>query len=147
MAIITLLSIILILEGISGKDVISEKGDLFRSHVLGQYEPQTRVHRSAFLDPNEVGVKNTHDEMHHMDRMASHGNKNTTNVQNADPHDKNKQFCVDISEYLDLKWVIKESEECHVNFNRQRFILTYLNLSFLSFIHICTNSFIMYTLE
>ena len=38
--------------------------------------------------------------------------------QDEDPHKDGQQFCVDISEYLDLKWVIKDEEECHVEFNR-----------------------------
>ena len=38
--------------------------------------------------------------------------------QDEDPHNDGQQFCVDISEYLDLKWVIKDEEECHVEFNR-----------------------------
>ena len=38
--------------------------------------------------------------------------------QDEDPHKDGQQFCVDISEYLELKWVIKDEEECHVNFNR-----------------------------
>ena len=38
--------------------------------------------------------------------------------QDEDPHKEGQQFCVDISEYLDLKWVLKDAEECHVTFNR-----------------------------
>ena len=38
--------------------------------------------------------------------------------QDSDPNNDGQQFCVDISEYLDLKWVLKDAEECHVNFNR-----------------------------
>ena len=88
-------------------------------------ELNSRVHRSAFLDPNEIGVNSNHEEMHQMEHMASQNNN--TNVQSDDPHDKNKQFCVDISEYLDLKWVIKESEECIVNFNRNTFSQLFLS--------------------
>ena len=97
-----------------------ESKDLLADNI---FEPsddsEKRVYRSAFLDPDEVGINNNHGQMHHSDHMTGSNNKNNTNVQNENPHDKNKQFCVDISEYLDLKWVIKESEECHVNFNRE----------------------------
>ena len=82
---------------------------------------ENRVHRSAFIDPEDFPVDIRHDEM-----TRSNNKKNTTNVQNANPHDKNKQFCVDISEYLDLKWVIKESEECHVMFTSQCEVSIYI---------------------
>jgi uncharacterized protein involved in copper resistance len=89
-----------------------------------EYEP--RIHRSAFIDPEELAVDIKHDEMHHMDHNPRSSSKNKTNVQSENPHDK--QFCVDISEYLDLKWVIKESEECHVNFNRKAIIQYFSNI-------------------
>ena len=79
----------------------------------------SRTHRSAFIDPQELsGDMNHHDQMHHTDDMHHNNTNNYTNFQSNNPHDKG-QFCVDISEYLDLKWVIKESEECIVNFNSQ----------------------------
>ena len=51
--------------------------------------------------------------------------------QDEDPHKDGQQFCVDISEYLDLKWVIKDEEECHVEFNRflynsSRYVLIFI---------------------
>ena len=99
--------------------------------VNDEYEP--RIHRSAFIDPEELAVDIKHDELHHMDHNPRSSSKNKTNVQSENPHDK--QFCVDISEYLDLKWVIKESEECHVNFNRkatiQKFSNTFYSLLFI----------------
>ena len=78
-----------------------------------------RKHRSAFIDPEEItaAVDASHKMQHHDDHMNS-GNQ-TDNHQSDDPHN-DKQFCVDISEYLDLKWVIRESEECIVNFNREK---------------------------
>ena len=88
-----------------------------------------RVLRSPFLDPNEIGIggsNHNHDQMNH-DKHMNENSHNDTNVQNEDPHG-NKQFCVDISEYLDLKWVIKESEECLVSFNRYKKFTTSLNL-------------------
>jgi hypothetical protein len=91
----------------------------FMNTVNDKFEPP-RVHRSAFIDPEELAVDIKHDEMHHMDHNPRSSSKNKTNVQSENPHDK--QFCVDISKYLDLKWVIKESEECHVNFNRKAII-------------------------
>ena len=95
--------------------------------VNDEYEP--RIHRSAFIDPEELAVDIKHDEMHHMDHNPRSSSKNKTNVQSENPHDK--QFCVDISEYLDLKWVIKESEECHVNFNRKAIIQNFSNVFFI----------------
>ena len=35
-----------------------------------------------------------------------------------DLHSKNGQFCVDISDFLDLKWVEKEVEECKTVFEK-----------------------------
>ena len=61
-------------------------------------------------------------EDHGMDHGRDHEHEdqdNGTTVQSDDPHDKDKQFCVDISEYLDLKWVLRDAEECHVSFNSQ----------------------------
>ena len=49
--------------------------------------------------------------------------------QDEDPHKDGQQFCVDISEYLDLKWVIKDEEECHVEFNRFP-VITNVSLSY-----------------
>ena len=95
-----------------------------RNSVIDEYEP--RIHRSAFIDPEELAVDIKHDEMHHMDHNPRSSSKNKSNVQSENPHDK--QLCVDISEYLDLKWVIKESEECHVNFNRKAIIQYFIAL-------------------
>ena len=50
--------------------------------------------------------------------------------QDEDPHKDGQQFCVDISEYLDLKWVIKDEEECHVEFNRFKIIINFGSLKF-----------------
>ena len=89
-------------------------------------ETRSQVHRSAFIDPSELDALQSaradhsgsedggdHQGDHHGD--MDHDNDNST--QSEDPHGA-EQFCVDISEYLDLKWVIKDSEECHVTFTR-----------------------------
>ena len=125
MALYGLISIVLNFIVISASREVTEEWS--RKLLQNSEESNKRVHRSAFLDPNEV----MHDQMHHMDHMTRENNNNNTNVQNEDPHDTAKQFCVDISEYLDLKWVIKESEECIVNFNRETFIRLYFIISIL----------------
>ena len=78
-----------------------------------------------FLDPDEVSMG------HMMDHEGDHDNTTKTisdedtdegygdKTQSDDPHADGQQFCVDISEYLDLKWVLKDAEECHVSFNSQ----------------------------
>ena len=58
-------------------------------------------------------------------------------AQDEDPHKDGQQFCVDISEYLELKWVIKDEEECHVEFNRFLSNHKYLSLLYLSFLLAC----------
>ena len=88
----------------------------------GQEEKDKRGKR--FLDPDEVMMA---------DHMEDHDHSNTTDggqveavegadtdnsSQDSDPH-RDQQFCVDISEYLDLKWVLKDAEECHVHFSSQ----------------------------
>ena len=82
---------------------------------------KAKTERSAFIDPTQLEVTGEadhdheaggHDGGHH---GGHEGEKNQT--QASDPHGE-QQFCVDISEYLDLKWVIKDSEECHVTFTK-----------------------------
>ena len=102
-----------------------------------------KVNRSAFIDPADLedyGDSSDHDNNaghssdsgHHDNSEEGHHHDNTT--QADDPHDKDKQFCVDISEYLDLKWVLKDSEECHVTFSR--FVWFSLLVSFNFTLHI-----------
>ena len=82
---------------------------------------KAKTERSAFIDPAQLEVNSEgHDheaESHHEGghEGGHEGDKNQT--QASDPHGE-QQFCVDISEYLDLKWVIKDSEECHVTFTK-----------------------------
>ena len=82
---------------------------------------KAKTERSAFIDPAQLEVNSEgHDheaEAHHEGGHdgGHEGDKNQT--QASDPHGE-QQFCVDISEYLDLKWVIKDSEECHVTFTK-----------------------------
>ena len=82
---------------------------------------KAKTERSAFIDPAQLEVSSEgHDheaEGHHEGghEGGHEGDKNQT--QASDPHGE-QQFCVDISEYLDLKWVIKDSEECHVSFTK-----------------------------
>ena len=82
---------------------------------------KAKTERSAFIDPAQLEVNSEgHDheaEGHHEGghEGGHEGDKNQT--QASDPHGE-QQFCVDISEYLDLKWVIKDSEECHVTFTK-----------------------------
>mgnify|MGYP007048360100 FL=1 len=57
--------------------------------------------------------------------------------QDKDPHKDGQQFCVDISEYLELKWVIKDEEECHVEFNRFSSNHSYFSLLYLLFLLAC----------
>ena len=84
---------------------------------------KAKTERAAFIDPAQLEVSEDksgqgHEaEGHHEGgHEGQHeGEKNLT--QASDPHGE-QQFCVDISEYLDLKWVIKDSEECHVTFTK-----------------------------
>ena len=73
-----------------------------------------------FLDPDEVMLAD-HSEGHMEDHDHSNstdggevegvGGTHTVNSsQDSDPH-QDQQFCVDISEYMDLKWVLKDAEE------------------------------------
>ena len=82
-----------------------------------------------FLDPDDVsagGVVDLDDiqnvtkskEEDEPDLSVRFGSYNKNATQDDDPHQEGEQFCVDISEYLDLKWVLKDAEECHVSFNR-----------------------------
>ena len=86
-------------------------------------ETRSQVHRSAFIDPAELdALQSARSDHNHSDSDHSgdhHGDNNhhDNSTQSEDPHGT-EQFCVDISEYLDLKWVIKDSEECHVTFTR-----------------------------
>ena len=86
-------------------------------------ETRSQVHRSAFIDPAELdALQSARSDHNHSDSDHSgdhHGDNNhhDNSTQSEDPHGA-EQFCVDISEYLDLKWVIKDSEECHVTFTR-----------------------------
>ena len=86
-------------------------------------ETRSQVHRSAFIDPAELdALQSARSDLNHSDSDHSgdhHGDNNhhDNSTQSEDPHGA-EQFCVDISEYLDLKWVIKDSEECHVTFTR-----------------------------
>ena len=85
-------------------------------------ESRSQVHRSAFIEPSELdalqsardGLKHSGEHEHGHDHD---GTEHHNSTQNEDPHGP-QQFCVDISEYLDLKWVVKDSEECHVTFTR-----------------------------
>ena len=84
---------------------------------------KAKTERAAFIDPAQLEV--SEDKSGHGHEAEGHhegghkgqheGEKNLT--QASDPHGE-QQFCVDISEYLDLKWVIKDSEECHVTFTK-----------------------------
>ena len=89
---------------------------------------KAKTERAAFIDPAQLEVNSEgesghgheaeghHEGGHEGGHERSHnGGKNQT--QASDPHGA-QQFCVDISEYLDLKWVIKDSEECHVTFTK-----------------------------
>ena len=86
-------------------------------------ETRSQVHRSAFIDPAELDalqsarsdLSDSEGSGDHHGNGDNHDHDNST--QSEDPHGA-EQFCVDISEYLDLKWVIKDSEECHVTFTR-----------------------------
>ena len=80
-------------------------------------ETRSQVHRSAFIDPAELDALKSA-RMEHEESEHAHGEHDQDNsTQSENPHGA-QQFCVDISEYLDLKWVIKDSEECHVTFTR-----------------------------
>ena len=85
---------------------------------------KAKTERAAFIDPAQLEVKSEGKSGHGHETEGHHegghegsheGGKNQT--QASDPHGE-QQFCVDISEYLDLKWVIKDSEECHVTFTK-----------------------------
>ena len=81
---------------------------------------KAKTERAAFIDPAQLEVNSEVDSGHGHEAEGHHeggheGGKNQT--QASDPHGE-QQFCVDISEYLDLKWVIKDSEECHVTFTK-----------------------------
>ena len=105
----------------------SETREELSDPILSDFEDtetRSQVHRSAFIDPAELDALQSarsdhsgseeggeHQGEHHDDK--EHDNS----TQSEDPHGA-EQFCVDISEYLDLKWVIKDSEECHVTFTR-----------------------------
>ena len=91
------------------------------------FEDQAKTAKPRFIDPEEIENFGHDQSEHHSnstnpEHMGDHGQEhhedkhNTT--QNENPHG-DQQFCVDISEYLDLKWVIKDSEECHVTFTSQ----------------------------
>ena len=82
--------------------------------------------RSAFIDPNDLEQyggrsdledqehnSTDHDKATHTEVDTKYNDKNET--QADDPHGE-QQFCVDISEYLDLKWVLKDSEVCLLGF-------------------------------
>ena len=74
-----------------------------------------------FLDPDEVAARPAVTDLELPPATAGVNDSvvKAAATQESDPHDSSGQFCVDISEYLDLKWVIKDEEECHVDFNSQ----------------------------
>ena len=90
--------------------------------MISQAEEEKRGKR--FLDPDDVmmaGHMEDHDHNNSTHGEAAEGVGGTHTVnssQDSDPH-QDQQFCVDISEYMDLKWVLKDAEECHVQFSSQ----------------------------
>ena len=96
-------------------DKMIEKDKMMKDKMADKREKR-------FLDPDDVsagGVVDL-DAVQNVTKSKNEDepdyNKNAT--QDDDPHQEGEQFCVDISEYLDLKWVLKDAEECHVSFNR-----------------------------
>ena len=92
------------------------------------FEDQAKTAKPRFIDPEEI-ENFGHDQSEHHNNSTEHmgdhagehegrNNYNSSESQDDNPHG-DQQFCVDISEYLDLKWVIKDSEECHVTFTSQ----------------------------
>ena len=99
-------------------------------------ETRSQVHRSAFIDPAELdALQSARSDQDGGDHQGDHHDDehHDNSTQSEDPHGA-EQFCVDISEYLDLKWVIKDSEECHVTFTRSETDLKiYLKIKFTQF--------------
>ena len=54
-------------------------------------------------------------DLHSKDSLDLHSKDLNTPL---DLHSKDGQFCVDISDFLDLKWVEKEVEECETVFEK-----------------------------
>ena len=71
-------------------DVLDHMEDHDHDHGNSTHSASTRVEGEAEEDPN-------------LERSTA----------DSDPHGED-QFCVDISLYMDLKWVLKDEEECHV---------------------------------
>lgn len=117
-------------EGSTAKPLVIEDPILVNFEDLEEMKKKSKFNRSAFIDPSQLeNFSDTPDQHeggdhdgntgHHGDEEGDHeGSHNSSLTQADDPHNKDKQFCVDISEYLDLKWVLKDSEECHVTFSR-----------------------------
>ena len=96
--------------------------DIVMTFDFEDFEAKMQTERAAFIDPGQLEVtgeaESGHDHEAGGHHEAGHGEEHSSNLtQASDPHGE-QQFCVDISEYLDLKWVIKDSEECHVTFTK-----------------------------
>ena len=96
--------------------------DIVMTFDFEDFEAKMQTERAAFIDPGQLEVtgeaESGHDHEAGGHHEAGHGEEHSNNLtQASDPHGE-QQFCVDISEYLDLKWVIKDSEECHVTFTK-----------------------------
>ena len=71
-----------------------------------------------FIDPAQLENFNGTEELQLEGGGGGEEKAANESLTQADNPHGDKQFCVDISEYLDLKWVVKDSEECHVTFTR-----------------------------
>ena len=97
-----------------------EKRETISDPILVDFvdvETRSQVHRSAFIEPSELDALQSARNDKESEHEHQHDESQHNITQNDDPHGS-QQFCVDISEYLDLKWVVKDSEECHVTFAR-----------------------------
>ena len=99
----------------------TENEELLRSHNHGLTVADDQdIRGKRFIDPDEV-VDHMEDHDHDHDNIGGvkDGVSKDNTTQDLDPHLRDQQFCVDISEYLDLRWVLKDAEECHVHFTSQ----------------------------
>ena len=80
----------------------------------------TNVHElSAVLEPHSFSPMPEKMKIYMFTRSAQHANEPTGDVDTPlDLHSKDGQFCVDISDFLELEWVEKEVEECVTLFEK-----------------------------
>ena len=100
-----------------------ELSDIVEEEAMMMSEAEEDKRGKRFLDPDEVMLADHMGDQDHSNSTGGEeevveGPHTDNSSQDSDPH-QDQQFCVDISEYMDLKWVLKDAEECHVQFNSQ----------------------------